>query len=425
MTQKNIERVAFLILLTLVSLAFISLLQGFMVALFWAVAFAILFAPLSERVRRVVGERDSLVSIVTVLVVTLLVVLPLIGIGFAVAAETARLLAEQGPGGIDFAGPVEKAMDLAKSIFPEATAKAEEFGFDPNGLRESLSSAAMVSGQWVASNAVKAGQGTLNFALSMFLMIYLLYFFLRDGAMITDRLVQVLPLGDVRERALFARFAQVVRATVKGTFVIGAVQGTIGGITFAFLGIEGAVLWGVMMALFSLLPAIGAALIWLPAAIMLAVNLDYTGAAILVAVGILGIGMADNLLRPLLVGRDTRMPDYLILLATLGGLGTYGISGLIIGPLIAALFITVWEMFEASFGSEESTKVGAEGTADGNAFFTGGALAGGGLLESGASAEALELREQLGVELDGESVRNHQNDELPDPGLDDEFSDSR
>ena len=262
----------------------------------------------------------------------------------------------------------------------------------------------MVSGQWVASNAVRAGTGTLNFTLSLFLMIYLLYFFLRDGTAIIDRLVQVLPLGDERERALFARFAQVVRATVKGTFVIGAVQGLIGGVTFAFLGINGAILWGVLMALLSLLPAVGAALVWVPAAVMLFAREDYVGGGILVFVGVAVIGLADNLLRPLLVGRDTRMPDYLILLATLGGLGTYGVSGMIIGPLIAALFITVWEMFEASFGVQEGVFAGlADDVPDGpNPPFTTGI--------PGLSQADTQPENMISVD-----------DELPDPGLDNEF----
>ena len=414
MTQQTIERFAFLILLTLVSLAFISLLKGFMVSLFWAVAFAILFAPLSERVKGLLGDRESLVAVFTVLVIMLVVVIPLIGIGFAVAAETARMLAAVDAGKIDFAAPVQWVNDH----LPMAAALAEQYGVDPSGLKETLSSAAMESGQWVAGNAVKAGQGTLNFTLSMFLMIYLLYFFLRDGGTIVDRLVQVLPLGDERERALFARFAQVVRATVKGTFVIGAVQGTIGGVTFALLGIQGAVLWGVLMALFSLLPAIGAALIWVPAAIMLVADGDYTSAGILVVVGVLGIGLADNLLRPLLVGRDTRMPDYLILLATLGGLGTFGISGLIIGPLIAALFITVWEMFEASFGVLRSA-VEREPVVSGGA---PGAAISRTPDELVANLGPLATR---GKQIDGEYLPNDLDDELPDPGLDDEFSDRR
>jgi len=396
MTQKNIERFSFFILLALVSIAFISLLQGFLVALFWAVAFAILFAPLADKIRDLIGPRDSLVSVATVLVVMLAVVIPLIGLGFAVAGETARMIDELQRNPIDFTSATQTLRDY----LPQVTDFAERNGFDPSGIYDSLSSAAMVSGQWVASNAVRAGTGTLNFTLSLFLMTYLLYFFLRDGTAIIDRLVQVLPLGDARERALFARFAQVVRATVKGTFIIGAVQGLIGGVTFALLGIDGAVLWGVLMALLSLLPAVGAALVWVPAAIMLFTQGDYVSGGVLVAVGVLVIGLADNLLRPLLVGRDTRMPDYLILLATLGGLGTFGVSGMVIGPLIAALFITVWEMFEASFSIQEDGV--AEALADdwtedlpgGTAFVTG-------------SEEPIDAAD----------------DELPDPGLDGEFRD--
>ena len=407
MTQKNIERFSFFILLALVSIAFVSLLQGFMVALFWAVAFAILFAPLTERVRGVLGERDSLVSVATVLVVMIAVVLPLIGLGFAVAGESARMIAELENDKIDFASAVEKV----RGYLPQVFEFAEGYGFDHEGLKESLSSAAMASGQWVTSNAVRAGTGTLNFTLSLFLMIYLLYFFLRDGTAIIDRLVQVLPLGDARERALFARFAQVVRATVKGTFIIGAVQGTIGGVTFALLGIDGAVLWGVLMALLSLLPAVGAALVWVPAAIMLFANGDYLSGGILVAVGVLVIGLADNLLRPLLVGRDTRMPDYLILLATLGGLGTFGVSGMVIGPLIAALFITVWEMFEASFSVQEGDK-------------NYPAIS---WSEEDDAGDSPHWSEKLPGGQPDEQARpssaDSPDDELPDPGLDNEFRD--
>lgn len=381
MTKQSLERISFFILLTLVSIAFLGLLRGFMVSLFWAVAFAILFLPLAQRLRGPLGNREALVPVVTVLIVMLAVVIPLIAIGFAVTSEVARLLVEVEAGKIEFDKPVE----WVRTNLPQLYLVAEKYGLDPDGIRESLSSAALASGQWVASNAVRAGQGTLNFTLSLFLMIYLLFFFLRDGQAIIERLVQVLPLGDERERQLFARFAQVVRATVKGTFIIGAVQGMIGGITFALLGIQGAVLWGVLMALLSLLPAIGAALVWLPAAIMLLADGQYLDGGTLIAVGVLVIGLADNLLRPILVGRDTRLPDYLILLATLGGLGSFGVSGLIIGPLIAALFITVWEMFEASFGSPVAPVAVQEGPSD-----------------------------TLGFDPDPE--------EMPDPGLDDEFS---
>ena len=142
------------------------------------------------------------------------------------------------------------------------------------------------------------------------------------------------------------------RATIKGTLVVGIVQGAIGGIAFAVLGIGAPVLWGTIMALLSILPAVGTALVWLPAAIFLIVSGQIFGGIALILVGVFVIGLVDNLLRPLLVGRDTRLPDYLILLATLGGLAGFGLAGIIIGPIIAAFFISVWHMAEKEFNAD-------------------------------------------------------------------------
>jgi predicted PurR-regulated permease PerM len=189
----------------------------------------------------------------------------------------------------------------------------------------------------------------VRFAVFFFLMLYLLFFFLRDGQRMIERLVRALPLGDERERLLMNRFAQVSRATIKGTFVVGIVQGAIGGIAFAVLGLGAPVLWGSLMALLSMLPAVGTALVWLPAAIILIVGDRIGGGVALILVGVLGIGLVDNFLRPLLVGRDTSMPDYLILLATLGGLAGFGLAGIVIGPIIAAFFLAVWEMAHTEF----------------------------------------------------------------------------
>jgi predicted PurR-regulated permease PerM len=180
-----------------------------------------------------------------------------------------------------------------------------------------------------------------------------LFYFLREGDELLNQIVHALPLGDVRERALFNKFAEVSRATIKGTLVIGMIQGALGGMMFWFLGIEGAVFWGTIMAILSLVPIVGASLVWGPAAIIMVANAEFFKATILVAVGVLLIGLVDNLLRPILVGRDTRMPDYLVLLSTLGGLTVFGMSGFIIGPVIAALFLTLWVMFRDEFGRSD------------------------------------------------------------------------
>ena len=190
-------------------------------------------------------------------------------------------------------------------------------------------------------------------------MLYLLFFFLRDGPRMVEALVRALPLGDQRERHLLGRFAEVSRATIKGTLVVGIVQGAIGGIAFAVLGIGAPVLWGVVMALLSILPVVGTALVWLPTAIILIVNGQIFGGVALILVGVFAIGLIDNLLRPILVGRDTRLPDYLILLATLGGLAGFGLAGIIIGPIIAAFFISVWHMAEQEFNADAVAQVPA------------------------------------------------------------------
>jgi predicted PurR-regulated permease PerM len=176
-------------------------------------------------------------------------------------------------------------------------------------------------------------------------MLYITFFMLRDGHKLLDLMMRALPLEDSRERMLFALFAEVTRATIKGNIVIAIVQGSIGGITLALLGVNGALLWGVLMALSSLIPSIGSALVWLPIALWLMATGDVTSAIILIGIGAGVIGLIDNLLRPVLVGRDTKLPDYLVLLSTLGGIALFGANGFIIGPLVAAVFLAFWGIF--------------------------------------------------------------------------------
>jgi predicted PurR-regulated permease PerM len=187
-------------------------------------------------------------------------------------------------------------------------------------------------------------------------MLYLLFFFLRDGHRLIAAIMYALPLGSEREHHLLEKFADVSRATIKGTLVVGLVQGTLGGLLFWILGLKAAVFWGVIMTLLSLLPAVGSALIWGPAAIILFATGQIVKGIILLAAGILVIGLVDNFLRPTLVGRDTQIPDYLILLATLGGLTVFGLSGFVIGPIIAALFLAVWDMFAQEYGREDASQ---------------------------------------------------------------------
>jgi predicted PurR-regulated permease PerM len=151
-----------------------------------------------------------------------------------------------------------------------------------------------------------------------------------------------------QQRELFTRFTTVIRATVKGNVVVAIVQGALGGLAFWFLGVHAPVLWAVVMAFLSLLPAVGSALVWFPVAIYFLLTGATWQGIVLIAYGVLVIGLIDNVLRPTLVGKDTKMPDYVVLIATLGGMAIFGLNGFVIGPVIAAMFMAVWDIFSSS-----------------------------------------------------------------------------
>jgi predicted PurR-regulated permease PerM len=366
MASRRLQNAFFLGLLVIVTLSFFWLLQDFWLPIFWAAVFATLFHPLFRDCKRRCGGRAALGSVLTIALILLLVILPLLLTGFAVAAEMSGLYERVAAGQVN----PQVVVDWVERNLPLVTDFLSGLGLDVDQLRARLSGAAVATSRFLASKAVAFGQDALRIGGLTFLMLYLLFFFLRDGRALLNTMVRALPIGDARERRLLHKFAEVSRATIKGTIVIGIVQGGIGGILFWALGIEAAVLWGVVMGFLSLLPAVGAAVVWIPAAALLMVSGQLLKGFILLLGGTLLIGLADNVIRPLLVGRDTEMPDYLILVSTLGGLALFGLSGVVIGPIVAALFIAVWEMFADEYatvandsGREAPLSVGDHDTA--------------------------------------------------------------
>ena len=168
------------------------------------------------------------------------------------------------------------------------------------------------------------------------------------GSILSRRIREAMPLRDEQQRALVSKFTAVIRATIKGTIVVAIVQGALGGLIFWYLGVYAPVLWAVMMTFLSLLPAIGTALVWLPVAIYFLVTGAIWRGVVLIAYGMLVIGLVDNFLRPILVGKDTKIPDYVVLIATLGGIAIFGFNGFVIGPVIAAMFMAVWDIVATS-----------------------------------------------------------------------------
>ncbi|HEY8386439.1 MAG TPA: AI-2E family transporter [Porticoccaceae bacterium] len=353
--HSKLEQRAFLLCLVLVTLLFFYLLKPFFAALFWACAIGLLFYPVRVWLDNRWGKRPNSHSLITLLLCMVVVVLPVLGLLSSVFQEAAQLYQRMDAGEIR----PETYIDRVRDALPQFQVILDRAGIESRALRDHASQAAVAVSQFVAKNAVSVGQSTFQFFLHLCLMLYVTYFLLRDGPRLVELLVRALPLGDERERLLFRKFAEVTRATIKGNLVVAVVQGALGGLIFAILSIPGAVLWGVVMAFLSLLPAVGAGLIWGPVAIYLFATGEVIQGMVLVVYGLLVIGLADNILRPILVGRDTKMPDWLVLLSTLGGLVTFGINGFVIGPLIAALFIAFWQIFSRDFSGKDIGGVSA------------------------------------------------------------------
>ncbi|PYY68591.1 AI-2E family transporter [Pseudomonas jessenii] len=343
MKETTLQDRSLTVLLVLVSAAFIWILLPFYGAVFWAVILGILFAPLQTRLQLKFGWQRNLTSLCTLSICLVIAILPVIIISALLVQEGVTLYKSIESGELDIAGYVSQ---FKHSLPPYFQHLLDRFGMgELNGLREKIVKSAMTGGQDLAAQAFIFGQGTFEFVVSFFIMLYLLFFFLRDGAELARKVRTAVPLQEQQKRRLQLKFNRVVRATVKGNLLVAITQGALGGLMFWFLDIHSVLLWAVLMAFLSLLPAVGAGIVWVPVAAFFLLTGAIWQGVVLGLFGVFVIGLVDNLLRPLLVGKDTRMPDYMILVSTLGGLAIFGLNGFVIGPLIAALFMSSWAIF--------------------------------------------------------------------------------
>lgn len=346
MNTVELQQKTFLLLLVVVTLAFGWILWPFYGAVFWGSVLAIIFTPFHRRLLAVMNQRQNLAALTTLLLCLIIVILPVTIMTISLLQEGALVYQGIRSGQLNFGAYFQQIMG---AMPPWVINVLDRLGLtNISELQDMLSTGALQGSQFIAMHALSIGQNAFEFVISFGIMLYLLFFLLRDGAALSIRIKHAMPLSMEHKRHLFSKFTTVIRATVKGNVVVAAAQGTLGGIMFSFLGIQGALLWGFVMAFLSLLPAVGAGLIWMPVAIYFL----FTGAVwqgvTLIAFGVLVIGLVDNILRPILVGRDTKIPDYVILISTLGGMVLFGLNGFVIGPVIAALFIAAWDLFSSS-----------------------------------------------------------------------------
>ena len=216
---------------------------------------------------------------------------------------------------------------------------------DFDTLQRQVTSALVQGSRFIATHAFDIGLDTFGFVVSLGVTLYLAFFLIRDGDELAQIAKTALPVPPQCKQELMDKFMAVVRATVKGNLLVAGIQGLLGGLAFWFLDVKGALLWAVLMAVLSLLPMFGAGIVWLPVTAYFFITGSLWQGLALLAYGLFVIGLADNLLRPMLVGKNVGMPDYVVMITTLGGMVVFGVNGFILGPMIAAMFIAVWHVW--------------------------------------------------------------------------------
>lgn len=327
------------------SILFLAMISGFVEALLLAAVFSGILHPFFRWLRLKMGGRDTLASLTTLLITLVAVIVPLVFL-LGLVAEQAILVSNEVSPWVE--QQFNESQQQAASI-PKWLPLAEKLEPYRDEISTKLAEIAGETGVFLAGNLARLSEGTVAFLLNLFIMLYAMFFFLISGPSLIRKIMDYAPLSDTDKEKMLQVGLSVSRATVKGTLIIGIIQGVLGGVGFAVAGIEAAVFWGAIMAVLSVLPGIGAALVWVPAvAYLLLTGETLVGIALLAwSAGV--VGTIDNVLRPILVGRDTQMPDLLILLSTLGGLTLFGASGLVLGPILAALFMTVLAIYSQVF----------------------------------------------------------------------------
>jgi predicted PurR-regulated permease PerM len=339
MEFSKIRNYLFLSLLCLLTLVFIYLLKPLAFPIFWAAIIAVIFYPLYRWLNKKIGVPNLSTTIILVIVL-LVIIIPLSIVSSLLIKETIEFYNSTANNQEQIVSTIHNAkMWIMKNPY------VIKFNIDENFWLDKYSDFIKIASDTALNFAKTFTQNSIVFLVMLIITLYIIFYFVRDGEKILQKFYYLCPLGDKHEKMLFHKFTSTVRAVIKGQIIVGIIQGVLGGIMFAVLGIKGAVLWGVLMSLVSIFPFIGSYLVWIPAAIGMMLTGKIWQGIFIILFGVLIIHPIDNILRPLLVGKETQIHPLLIMFSILSGIAAFGISGIIIGPVIIALLLAFWEMY--------------------------------------------------------------------------------
>ncbi|MDD4476562.1 MAG: AI-2E family transporter [Patescibacteria group bacterium] len=347
MDFAKIRNILFFSSLGLVTILFLFIIKPFFYPVFWAAVIATLFHTFYARMNKWIGHA-GISSIITMAAVIIIIILPLGLLGSLLFNESVDIYTSMNTNG----HIKESVQNTLNSI--KHNPYTQQLNIDEQFWTEKFAETAQSITNYLFTALKNLTQNSLIFALMFIIMLYTLFFFLRDGEKFLKKAMHLCPLGDKYEKLLYQKFTSTARSALKSTLIVGGIQGALGGLLFWATGIQGALIWSVIMMVFAIIPGVGCAIIWLPAGIILLLTGQlWQGLAVLVF-GFLFISTIDNLLRPILIGKDTQMHPLLILFSTLGGVIFFGVSGFVIGPIITALLLSFWEMYDNYFQKELS-----------------------------------------------------------------------
>ncbi len=353
MDFSKLRNYLFLGLLIGATVMFIYLLRPFAFPIFWAAVAAAVFYPfflgLNKRLKS-----PNLSSFITLCLVTIIIIFPLTVTSALLINESVSLYNSVNDKQGEIMTGVKQAIEYLNHQPVLTRFLSQDELFNQETITQRISEGGTYLLNVTLTFAKDFTQNSFTFVVMFVIMLYTLFYFLKDGEKMLKKAMFLLPLGDKYEKILYKKFTSTSRAALKGTLVIGLIQGVVGGLLMAATGVPGAFIWGIIMVILSVIPATSSTIILVPAGIIMLILGRYgAGATLIIGGGLISI--LDNFLRPMLIGKDLQMHPLLILFSTLGGIAFFGISGFIIGPIVAAFFLSLWEMYENYYFDELAT----------------------------------------------------------------------
>ena len=337
----------FILFLTFLSIYLLyQILSPFLASILWAILLAIVFYPLFQKLQRLLKKSGVLSAMIMTLFVLSAIVLPFSLMMASLSIEVVEVyhrLEEMIKTGL-FRAQLEgiREIPIFNWIWVRLSQYLDLSQIDPQGLL--LKNLQQVS-TFLFNQTTKIFKGLSTFIVGFFFTLLSLYYLFKDGDRLFSRLKEIVPLPKKERDLLIQRFKDMVYATIYGGILIAIIQGILGGLSFLALGLSSPVFWGTVMAFLSFIPMGGTALIWVPAFIFLLIKGAFLKGFILLGLGVFVISMADNLLRPFFISTRTNIHPLLLFFAVLGGIQAFGMIGLVAGPLIVTLFLTLIEIY--------------------------------------------------------------------------------